>query len=62
MAPSVQPPADATPPATPQRMAACHALKNYSTLASAQAALGPQARDVQWVRYPHYRLLSYRLC
>ena len=36
-------------------------LKNYPTRASAVAALGPQAREVQWVEYPHYWLLSYRL-
>ena len=36
-------------------------LKNYPTQASALAALGPQACDVQWVEHPHYWLLSYRL-
>ena len=37
-------------------------LKNYPTLASASAELGPRAQDLQWVEYPHYWLLSYRLC
>ena len=36
-------------------------LKNYPTQASATAALGGQARDVQWLAHPHYWLLQYRL-
>ena len=36
-------------------------LKNYPTLASASAALGPRAQDLRWTEHPHYWLLQYRL-
>ena len=36
-------------------------LKNYPTLASATAALGPRAQAVEWTEHPHFWMLSYRL-
>ena len=36
-------------------------LKNYPTLASASAALGPRAQGLCWIEQPHYWLLHYRL-
>lgn len=36
-------------------------LKNFPTRDEAFAALGPRARDPQWIEYEHYWLLSYLL-
>lgn len=37
-------------------------LKNYPTRDAAVAALGPRARDVQWIEHTHYWILDYTLC
>lgn len=34
-------------------------LKNFPSREQAFAALGPRARDPQWIAYPHYWILSY---
>ncbi len=36
-------------------------LKNFPTPEQAMAALGPRARDAQWIAYTHYWVLSYTL-
>lgn len=36
-------------------------LKNFPTCEEAAARLGPRARDVQWLDYTHYWVLSYEL-
>lgn len=36
-------------------------LKNFPTREQALAAIGPQARDLQWIEHPHFWVLSYRL-
>lgn len=36
-------------------------LKNYPTLESARAALGPRAQDLQWTEHTHFWVLRYRL-
>jgi demethylmenaquinone methyltransferase/2-methoxy-6-polyprenyl-1,4-benzoquinol methylase len=36
-------------------------LKNFPTAAQAIAALGPNARDAQWLDFAHYWVLHYRL-
>ena len=36
-------------------------LKNFPSAADAMAALGPQARQAQWIDFQHYWALHYRL-
>lgn len=36
-------------------------LKNFPSRDEALAALGPRARDAQWLEHPHYWVLSYSL-
>ena len=36
-------------------------LKNFPSAAEAMAALGPQARQPQWLEFDHYWVLHYRL-
>ena len=36
-------------------------LKNFPTQAQAQAAIGPRAREVEWITHRHCWILSYRL-
>ncbi len=36
-------------------------LKNFPTREEAFSALGPRAREPQWITHPHYWLLSYAL-
>ena len=36
-------------------------LKNFPTPEQATAALGPRARQVQWLQHAHYWVLSYAL-
>jgi hypothetical protein len=36
-------------------------LKNFPTRDQAFAALGPRARDPQWIEYDHYWVLQYAL-
>jgi demethylmenaquinone methyltransferase/2-methoxy-6-polyprenyl-1,4-benzoquinol methylase len=36
-------------------------LKNFPTRDEAVARLGPRARDVEWIAFDHYWVLSYRL-
>ena len=36
-------------------------LKNFPTPEQAIAALGPRARDVQWLTHTHYWVLKYSL-
>jgi SAM-dependent methyltransferase len=36
-------------------------LKNFPSREQAFAALGPRARDPQWIAYPHYWIVSYTL-
>jgi len=34
-------------------------LKNFPTRDEALAALGPRARQLEWIEYPHYWTLAY---
>lgn len=36
-------------------------LKNFPSCAEAVDQLGASARDIEWIEYPHYWVLSYRL-
>jgi len=36
-------------------------LKNFPTRVEAFAAIGPRARDPQWIAHDHYWVLSYKL-
>jgi demethylmenaquinone methyltransferase/2-methoxy-6-polyprenyl-1,4-benzoquinol methylase len=36
-------------------------LKNFPTPEQAFGFIGPEAHDAEWLAYPHYWVLSYRL-